>query len=291
MSLKNITQTRVKIMAKYLNKGQKNDRTTSRDIRQKKSLGQVFLNTSWPVDFMVNRLREWGIEKVIEIGPGDGMLTRGLLGAGMKVTAIEKDDRFAERLRDNVGPELQTRLVIENCDVLAFDLEAWLGAQSQSKTAIVGNIPYNISTPILLWLLPGLTRVHGAMLMVQLEFAERLAAEPDCKDYGSISVFAQLRAKINLETKVEKNCFTPVPKVDSAILSFMGREDLAAPEVLRKVEIITRAAFSQRRKKLRNGIKAFLKDRPESSSPIALERRPETLSVEDFLTLAGFLLG
>src|SRR5262249_3743500 len=121
----------------------------SRDLRlrQKKSLGQVFLRTEWPCQRMVERLTEMRVGRVVEIGPGAGILTRGLLGAGLHVTAVEKDDRFASRLAEHaevLEAGRPGKLTVVNEDFLRFDLEAWLG-EGRSRAAVVGNIPYNIS--------------------------------------------------------------------------------------------------------------------------------------------------
>ena len=261
-------------------------------LYQKKSLGQVFLNTDWPVKRMVEKLMAWGVDRVIEIGPGNGILTKALLEAGIRVTAVEKDDRFAERLPGIILPEHRDHLTVRNEDILKVNLPEWfdLGEKSGQKSAVVGNIPYNISSPILLWVLPHLQRMTGTMMMVQLEFAQRLAAEVDTKEYGSLSVYVQLRSEIEFDCKVERACFTPIPKVDSAIFTLRSRRDLLPPDVLKRAETITRITFTQRRKKLRNGVKPFLSSKNEADCPIDLNRRAETLSPEEFVKLANFLL-
>ena len=128
----------------------------------KKSLGQVFLNTDWPVQKVVAKLQEWGVKRAIEIGPGPGILTRALLDAGIHVTAVERDDRFVERLLDykklhdsSNGKNLQ----VVGEDILKFDLGAWL--EESHESAAVCNIPYNISSPILMWVLPYLNNLKG----------------------------------------------------------------------------------------------------------------------------------
>lgn len=118
-------------------------------LYQKKSLGQVFLRTEWPVQRMVERLVELKVERVLEIGPGGGILTRGLLKGGFDVTAVEKDERFAARLEDMAAllpSGSPGRLTVIAEDALRFEWESWLD-QSRRRTAVVGNIPYNISSP------------------------------------------------------------------------------------------------------------------------------------------------
>ena len=255
--------------------------------RQKKSLGQIFLHDDWPVRRVVEIVQDWKATEVIEIGPGGAILTNALSNAGIDTTAIEKDDRFAERVANAAIPGVQ----VVNQDVLEFDLGAWIDRVTKSgkRAAVVGNIPYNISSPIVMWVLPHLNRLAGATFLVQLEFAERLAAKPNTKDYGSLSVYTQLRANTRLDCEVGREFFTPVPKVDSAIVVMEPRTDQPPPELLKKIESVARAAFHQRRKKLRNAVKPFLSGRNESDCPVDLNRRPETLTLEEFAELARFL--
>lgn len=261
--------------------------------RQKKSLSQVFLKTEWPVQRVVEKLREWHITRVLEIGPGGGVMTRLLLENPWKITAIEKDGRFVERLQDLYDTrqkEYPGSLEILHEDILKFDLGAWLD-RSQEPTAVIGNIPYAISSPIVLWVLPHLQKLKGVEFLVQLEFASRLAGAVNSKDYGSLSVYTQLRAQVSLECKVERSCFTPVPKVDSALVVLKARPQTLSEEFMLKVETVTRASFTQRRKKLRNAIRPFLSEERLSQCPIDLNRRPDSLRPEEFVELARFIYG
>ena len=256
--------------------------------RQKKSMSQVFLRTEWPVQRVIEKLKSWQVTRVLEVGPGGGILTKALVEARFKVTAVEKDSRFAELLRDVVFASEKAQegeLHVVNKDVLKFDIEAWVG-ESREVTAIVGNIPYAISSPILMWSLPVLDRVMGLIYLVQLEFAERIVAAPDSKAYGSLSVFTQLRSKTQFECKVDRNCFTPVPRVDSAIISLREHPVVHPKELLRRVEQVTRAAFNQRRKKLRNALGAVFSAEDLEKCTIDLSRRAETLRPEEFIELA-----
>lgn len=268
----------------------KNKIQSKSDLTQKKSLGQVFLNTDWPVKRVVEQALDLAIKRVIEIGPGNGILTEALSKAGIKVTAIEKDDRFAARLSDRIQQGELPGVNVVNTDVLAFNLEGWINDQATISAGIVGNIPYNISTPILMWTLPHLAKLNAAIFMVQLEFAQRVVSVADTKDYGSLSVYCQLRAICEFNFKVEKTCFNPVPKVDSAVITLKPRsEPMATQKLLQYTETICRIAFTQRRKKLRNAVKPFMRDREDSECPIDLNRRAETLTPNDFIRLAGFL--
>lgn len=257
---------------------------------QKKSLGQVFLRTDWPVIRMVEKAKALKLERVLEIGPGNGILTRELLGAGLSVTAVEKDDRFAEKMAD-YARELAdpSQLTVINEDILKFDWEAWL-SQSKARTAVIGNIPYNISTPIMLRGLAHFNSLAALMFMTQLEFAARVAARHNTKDYGSLTVFAQLRAEVSLEFTVPRTCFQPVPKVDSAVLLLTPSRDRYPEDLLNHVESLTRHAFTQRRKKLRNSIRQFIEGIDEQAIPMDLDRRADSLSPGEFLELTKVIM-
>lgn len=266
---------------------------TYKPLAQKKSLGQVFLKVDWPVERMVSRLVDLGIRRVLEIGPGPGNLTQALLKAGMAVTAVEKDDRFAAQLANQAAyfPAASgASLAVVNTDVLRYDLGAWLSEDS-APSAVVGNIPYNISSPLLIKALAHLPELKAIMFMTQLEFARRVDAKEGNKDFGSLSVYAQLRAQISFEFEVERALFKPVPKVDSGVFLVTPRTNGFPVEVLKTTEHLCRAAFSQRRKMIRNSIRAFLdkKANPEAC-PIDLDRRADSISPEEYVTLALWVL-
>ena len=128
------------------------------------------------------------------------------------------------------------------------------------------------------------------MFMVQLEFGKRIVSAPDTKDYGSLSVYCQLRAFCDFNFEVKKTCFTPVPKVDSVVITLRPRLDSSVTDKqLQFTETVCRVAFTQRRKKLRNGVKPFMGQLKEENCPIDLNRRAETLTPGDFVNLASFL--
>ncbi len=254
---------------------------------QRKSLGQVFLNQDWPCQKIAKLIKDSKAKDVLEIGPGAGVLTKALLAESMHVLAVEKDTRFSDLLKTWPPQEAQ-HLDIVNQDILSFETKDFFNRTEQTK-AICGNIPYNISTPILLKLLPLLSDVKIIVLMVQEEFATRVASVHDKKDYGSLSIFAQLRAEVKLEFLVPRSCFSPVPKVDSAVISLMPKKGSYPEETLNLVEKICRQAFNQRRKKLSNSISAFLNEANLTGFPIDLNRRAETLSPREFVQIADYL--
>ena len=256
---------------------------------QKKSLGQVFLREDWPCQKMVEKLKMHNVKYVIEVGPGLGVLTRFLLEAGMHITAVEKDSRLIERLNELASSTSYSgSLKIVNQDILKFDIVKWLDDHKHNGRALCGNIPYNISSPLLVWLLPHLSELRISTLMVQLEFAERVTSLPNSKSYGSVSVFTQLRAKSHLDFKVSRTCFHPVPKVDSAVMTLTPLKEKLPEKILRKVEDITRKAFTQRRKKLKNSLSFCIKDDAEDLQriPIDLNRRCDSVSPMEFVKIA-----
>ena len=257
----------------------------------KKSLGQVFLRESWPCDKMVDSLKKHKINAVVEIGPGQGALTKVLLEAGLHVTVVEKDDRLIDRLNElSTSHGTSGTLEVVHQDILKFDIDSWIKNSRFERKAICGNIPYNISSPITVKLLHSLHELKLVILMVQLEFAERVSSSPNSKSYGSISVYTQLRSKAHLDFMVSRKCFHPIPKVDSAVLSLTPLKDRFPDEMLKKVEDLTRKAFSQRRKKLRNSIASFLSDEVELDKlPLDLNRRCDSLSPKEFLSLTQAL--
>ncbi len=259
-----------------------------REPKQNSKLSQVFLHTSWPCDTLADVLVENSVGAVIEIGPGKGILTESLLKRDLHVTCVERDARFVTYLQKRFETEIsEGKLLIIHQDALHFDWAHWRELNRQrGRLGICGNIPYHISSPLLEQILPQLGEIQVAVLLVQLEFAERLASAPGVKSYGSLSVFAQLRATMTLVSKVDRSCFTPVPKVDSAIIAMSPRAQKENAELLKKVEKLTKRAFSQRRKKLSNALSAFLETVDTEKVRIDLNRRPDTLKPEEYLELA-----
>jgi 16S rRNA (adenine1518-N6/adenine1519-N6)-dimethyltransferase len=253
-------------------------------IKQKKSLGQIFLQNPWPCERIADELKKCGVTHALEIGPGGGVLTGILLEAGIAVTAVEMDERFAEALRTTFhGKPVE---IIQG-DFLEFGLQDWIDKRKKAGNtiAIVGNIPYYISSDIVLTTLSYLSKVTVAVFLVQLEFAQRIASPPGKKSYGSLSVFTQLRAEAKLMDKVGRNNFAPVPGVDSSLLKLTPRKIELSTEQLRKTEQVTRMAFGKRRKMLSNSLKALLIVEPKPVVSFDLNLRPDVLTPEDYVKL------
>ena len=259
-------------------------------FQQKSSLSQVFLTTDWPCLELASLLKKKNVDKVVEVGPGKGVLTKVLLQNDISVHALELDKRLKPYL-DGIKEEYKScGFEVTFKSALDFDLLSWAKSQLV-KPCVCGNIPYNISSQILLWSIAALDYLSGAFFLVQKEFAERLAASPSSKSYGSLSVYVQLRASVTYQYTVEKDCFTPVPKVDSAIVSLEPLIKKESQEVLDCVEKITRLAFQQRRKKLSNSLSKMLDGLDSFKPPVDLTRRCDSLSPSEYVSLAKeFLL-
>jgi 16S rRNA (adenine1518-N6/adenine1519-N6)-dimethyltransferase len=260
------------------------------DLAAKKSLGQNFildLNLTRRIARLAAPLEN---TTVLEIGPGPGGLTRALLLEGAKrVIAIERDARCLAALAD-ISAAYQHRLTVHEGDALDNDWRA-LTADAAGDVAIVANLPYNIATLLLIgWLEtePWPPWWNRMALMFQKEVAERIVAEPGSKAYGRLAVVAQWRAKARLALTLPPAAFTPPPKVSSAVVVFEPRSKPEPACSVITLGRITRSAFGQRRKMLRQSLKT-LTPLPElllREAGISPELRAEQLTVEDFARLA-----
>lgn len=261
--------------------------------RAKRSLGQNFLVDANLQHKIVDALGAGEDDEVLEIGPGKGALTRHLVDRVGRLVLVELDDDLAAALTRRYGDRSDVEVV--HADILEVDLARHLRAPEAA--VVVGNIPYNITTPIVFRLLER-PRPEAIVLMVQSEVADRMAAEVGSKTYGSLSVGVRSVAEVERLFKVGRGAFRPVPGVDSAVIRITPfrpeRLDAGEEEDLRT---LVRAAFQWRRKQLRK----ILRDHPDlGASDEAMERalaaagaaptdRPETVSPEGFVAMARSL--
>ncbi len=244
----------------------------------RKRFGQHFLADLSVVHDIVAAIDPRPGEAVIEVGPGLGALTLPLLERCAKLTVIELDRDLAARLRKNSALE-----VIE-ADVLKVDFEA---LAQERKLRIVGNLPYNISTPILFHLLPAAAAVIDQHFMLQKEVVARMAAAPGSKDYGRLSVMLQWRYHIEALFDVPPEAFEPPPRVVSAIVRMLPWPAPAAIDAGMFAELV-RVAFSQRRKLLRHTLGRWLEGRGFGGA-FDVQRRAEEVPVAEYVTLAQAL--
>jgi len=257
-------------------------------IRAKKSLGQNFLKDPHYLRKIADAAQVGPLDQVLEIGPGLGHLTRVLTERAKNVLAIEVDDRLIPILQNEFSS-------VQNFELLHADALEYDFGMLNGRWKVVANLPYYISTPIIQKLIAHRTKFISLALMLQKEVAERLAAPPGGKEYGYLSVLVQYNAIPRIEFKVPPGAFTPQPEVDSVVLTLQMRDQPAV--VVRDEEFFIRvikAAFSQRRKTLRNALKQLEIEQEKmetvkSEAGIDLSRRAETLTVEEFGRLADYL--
>ena len=249
-----------------------------------KALGQNFLFDEQLLDRIAAIPGTLEDRAVLEIGPGPGGLTRALLRAGARVTAVEMDSRCLPALAE-LAEAFPGRLQVIEGDALKLDHDALLG----EPYAVVANLPYNVGTALLVRWLGGEEwppQWTSLTLMFQLEVAQRIVAKPGSGAYGRLAVLAQWRSAAKLAMKVHRSAFTPPPKVMSAVVHV---EPAAQPEGVspRTLERVTEAAFGQRRKMLRQSLKS-LPGAVQALERLAIDtqRRAETLSVAEFVSLA-----
>jgi 16S rRNA (adenine1518-N6/adenine1519-N6)-dimethyltransferase len=233
--------------------------------RPRKRFGQHFLHDPRVLEKIIDALSLQPSDRVVEIGPGEGALTHLLLKQTCNVEAIEIDRDLAASLR-------QQGVKVREGDALEFDYSAF-----PRGVRIVGNLPYNISTPLLFHLARFAERVRDMHFMLQLEVVERMVAKPSTAEYGRLSVALQVRFRMKKLFNVSKGAFRPPPKVESAVVRL---EPL--PQVLRIDEDLLRRAFSARRKTLRNALPGI----DFAALGIDSGLRPENLSPEDYARLS-----
>jgi 16S rRNA (adenine1518-N6/adenine1519-N6)-dimethyltransferase len=252
-----------------------------------KALGQNFLLDPQLLDRIARVAGDLDGQRVYEVGPGPGGLTRALLRAGAEVTAVERDRRCLPALAELTEASGGRLRVIEG-DALAVDEQAEAGHGAH----IVANLPYNVGTILLVrWLESEAWPPWWASLnlMFQKEVAERIVAKPGTDAYGRLSILAQWRTTATIALNVHRSAFVPPPKVMSAVVHI---EPKAMPEAVdpKQLSALTAAAFGQRRKMLRQSLKATPGALDALATlGIATDRRPETLSVEEFVALARAL--
>lgn len=273
--------------------------STIRDIKDRygfrlsKSLGQNFLTDKNIIDKIIDATDITEEDLVIEIGPGIGVLTYEAAQKAGKVTAIEIDKNLIPILKDNLNDFNNIEIV--NQDVLKTDLNRMIDESGCKRAKIIGNLPYYITTPIIMAILERGVHADSITVMMQKEVADRIKSKPGSKVYGALSVAVQYYCTVQTVAVVPKEVFYPVPKVDSAVLRLDIRKDKPVELIDEKMFFrCIKAGFGQRRKTLSNslmGIGDVTKDEVKeclSSVSIDEKRRAETLSLDEFANLANY---
>jgi 16S rRNA (adenine1518-N6/adenine1519-N6)-dimethyltransferase len=242
----------------------------------RKRFGQHFLTDGGVLDHIVRSINPRPGQALVEIGPGLGALTDPVVERCERLTVVELDRDLAERLRR------RTELTVIEADVLKVDFSA-LAETAGQKLRIVGNLPYNISSPILFHLLDHVDHVEDQHFMLQKEVVDRMASAPGSKSFGRLSVMLQWRYQIESLFDVPPEAFDPPPRVESAIVRMVP---LAAPPMLDVATLgAVVASASQRRKLLRNSLGRWLAERGLDDLPFDLQRRAEEVPVADYVAL------
>ncbi|TSE19706.1 Ribosomal RNA small subunit methyltransferase A [Tepidimonas alkaliphilus] len=251
--------------------------------RARKRFGQHFLSDPAVIDALVRAIDPEAGDAVVEIGPGLGALTQPLLQRLQRLTVVELDRDLAARLRAHGG------LTVVQADVLTVDFGQLADACAPRRLRVVGNLPYNISTPILFHLLRWADRVQDQHFMLQKEVVERMVAAPCSAAYGRLSVMLQWRYAMECVLEVPPQAFTPPPRVASAVVR-MEPWPQPAPLDVARLEELVQVAFSQRRKLLRHTLGRWLEERGFGGA-FDVQRRAEEVPVADYVALAQRLAG
>ena len=256
--------------------------------KSKKKFGQNFLVDEQIIADIINAIHPEPDDNMVEIGPGLGALTRPLLKKLQHLHVVEIDRDIISRLESDYPPDnagKKHKLIIHAGDALRFDF-----ATLQAPLRIVGNLPYNISSPLLFHVAAYAERIKDMHFMLQNEVVERMVAEPSTPEYGRLSVMLQYRFSMEKLLDVPPVSFRPVPKVESAIVRMIP---LPVSEMRvrneKRFAAIVRTAFGQRRKTLRNTLRGYLDETDFEKLAIDPRLRAENLAVADFVRLANYL--
>ena len=251
--------------------------------RPRKRFGQNFLQNQMVINNILQAFNPQPTDRVVEIGPGLGALTVPLLRKLATLTAIEIDTDLQAHL--SAMPEALGKLQLINADALTLDYR-----QLGQHLRVIGNFPYNISTPLLLHLLSYADAIDDMLFMLQKEVVERLAAEPGCKAYGRLSVVVQYLCDVEQLFIVPPTAFHPQPKVESAIVRMTPHHVSPYPSVdFSELERLVACAFSMRRKTLANNLKPLLGASDLVALGIDPGLRPEQISVTEYVQIAKFI--
>lgn len=257
--------------------------TVMQQVKAKKSLGQHFLTDLTVAHRIAGTMDEYRTMPLLEVGPGMGVLTQNLLASGHDLTVVELDGESVEYLNEHF-PALRDRIIAD--DFLRLDLRKLYGDKHFN---VIGNYPYNISSQIFFKVLEYKDQVDCCSGMLQREVAQRIASKPGTKIYGILSVLLQAWYDIEYLFTVDENVFNPPPKVKSGVIKLVRNNvtDLGCDERLFKT--VVKMAFGQRRKTLRNSLRGLLPQDVSVMTEPMLMKRPEQLSVEQFIELTNMV--
>lgn len=255
--------------------------------RARKRFGQNFLQDEMVIDAIVEAIAPQPGDPIVEIGPGLAALTRPVAARAGHLHVVELDRDLAARLEGSA--EFAGKLTVHRADALKYDFAA-LSAELGKPLRVFGNLPYNISTPLIFHLLSHLNCISDMHFMLQKEVVERMAAEPGSKAFGRLTVMIQQACKVIPVIEVPPQAFNPAPKVDSAVVRLEPYSKSPWPVIDRAMlNHVCHTAFHQRRKTMRNNMKELMSIEELEQLGIDPTVRPETLTVADIVNMANYL--
>ena len=266
------------------------------NIKPKKQLGQNFLINAALAETIVKCADLTAGDHVLEIGSGLGAITIPAARRAARLVAVEKDAQLLDLLRTELAVQQLANVQLVHQDILTLDIREVFG-HGQARGVVIGNLPYNISSQIIVQLIAARACLQRALLMLQKEMAQRLIAPPGTKDYGRLSVMLQYCAEVAVAAEAPARMFYPRPKVDSLVIHVRFRERIDFPaKDERLLSRVVKAGFSQRRKTLRNAMAGNILQADHArveawlaQAGIDSRRRAETLTVEEFVRLANLI--
>jgi 16S rRNA (adenine1518-N6/adenine1519-N6)-dimethyltransferase len=252
----------------------------------RKRFGQNFLRDDGVISRIAGAVHPQQSDHLVEIGPGQGALTESLIGSGCQLDVIELDRDLVPGLL--AAFSIHPRFKLHSADALKFEYASLVAGGEQLR--VVGNLPYNISTPLIFKLLANAAIICDMHFMLQLEVVNRLAASPGSKAWGKLGVMAQYHCQVDSLFEVPPSAFSPAPKVTSAIVRFQPRADLPTdPAQEARLRRVVSAAFSQRRKTLRNTLRDLVNVQQLEDLGISPSARAETLDLQQFVQISNLL--
>jgi 16S rRNA (adenine1518-N6/adenine1519-N6)-dimethyltransferase len=254
--------------------------------RARKRFGQNFLHDQYTIDAIVSAIAPRQGDVLVEIGPGLGALTEPVCDQIDQMHVVELDRDLAARLREH--PRMKDKLIVHEADAMKFNFDEL--AQPDRPLRVFGNLPYNISTPLIFHLLEKSQHITDMYFMLQKEVVERLAAGPNCKDYGRLTVMTQYYCQVSPVLEVGPHAFKPAPTVNSAVvrLAPWAKRPYEALNV-DDLQRVCQEGFGQRRKTIRNSFRSFITAEQLEELNIDPNLRPENLTLAQFVSIANWL--
>jgi len=268
------------------------------NLKPKKHLGQNFLLSQTLAERIVDCAALEENDHVLEIGCGLGAITIPAARKAARLIAVEKDQQMLDLLRSELAAQQLSNVHLVQQDILTLNFADYFGPETPSAI-VIGNLPYNISSQIIVYLIAARVNIRRALLMLQKEMAQRLSAPPGNRDYGRLSVMLQYCADVSVVAEAPANLFYPRPKVDSQVIKVAFKKHISYPAKNESMlSRVVKAGFSQRRKTLRNALAGNILNADHARvekwlgrADIDPRRRAETLAVEEFVRLTNVISG